>query len=313
MKNKNILLLPTRSKIIIGFFLIISLFPLSSYATTISSIEDATVNIYCRLKAGKQLISTSGSGVIIDPRGVVLTNAHVAQYLLLAQDEGRVSGWCSIRTGSPADETYTAKILYIPPTWVIENAQQVASDRAQGTGEHDFALLYITDTFKSRGSLPNTFPYIPLATSQTYEEGDTITIAGYPIEDLSFSEIRNDLEQTVADSYIKNIQSFTGQTVDVLSIGASKANKSGVSGGPIIDEAGTVIGIVSTKSESGGEAIVRAITTSYIQTTIQTEAYSPLQNIINGNLDLWALVNRIQIPDETIETLVKKIMELNRK
>src|SRR5690349_10285815 len=71
-------------------------------------ITDATVNLYCRLKAGKQLLSASGSGVFISDRGVILTNAHVAQYFLLAGEKGRVTGWCSVRTGSRAKEAYTA-------------------------------------------------------------------------------------------------------------------------------------------------------------------------------------------------------------
>src|SRR5688500_2914917 len=67
-------------------------------------IKDATVNLYCRLKAGKRTVSSSGSGIMIDERGIILTNAHVAQYFLLAGEKGRVTGWCSVRTGSPAKE-----------------------------------------------------------------------------------------------------------------------------------------------------------------------------------------------------------------
>ena len=46
-----------------------------------NALHDATVNLYCRLKAGKKIWSASGSGVFVDARGVILTNAHVAQQI----------------------------------------------------------------------------------------------------------------------------------------------------------------------------------------------------------------------------------------
>ena len=60
----------------------------------------ALVNILCETSSGS-LHPVSGSGVIIDPRGVILTNAHVAQYVLLAS-QPNVGLTCMIRTGSPA-------------------------------------------------------------------------------------------------------------------------------------------------------------------------------------------------------------------
>src|SRR3989344_252919 len=46
-------------------------------------VRAAVVNILCITGSGGPLNSISGSGVIIDPRGIILTNAHVAQYFLL--------------------------------------------------------------------------------------------------------------------------------------------------------------------------------------------------------------------------------------
>ena len=42
--------------------------------------RDAIVNIFCTTKSGGSFKPITGSGVVIDKRGIILTNAHVAQY-----------------------------------------------------------------------------------------------------------------------------------------------------------------------------------------------------------------------------------------
>ena len=51
----------------------------------VNKLKAATVNILCRMQRGGQIAHYTGSGVVIDPTGVVLTNAHVAEHVLLEQ------------------------------------------------------------------------------------------------------------------------------------------------------------------------------------------------------------------------------------
>src|SRR3990167_3977900 len=69
----------------------------------------ALVNILCTPRSAGTLSPISGSGVIIDQRGVVLTNAHVAQYVLLAQS-AHIDLSCIIRTGAPAIARWRVEI-----------------------------------------------------------------------------------------------------------------------------------------------------------------------------------------------------------
>ncbi len=48
--------------------------------TSAIALRTALVNIICYAPANGVLHSISGGGVMIDPRGIILTNAHVAQY-----------------------------------------------------------------------------------------------------------------------------------------------------------------------------------------------------------------------------------------
>src|SRR3989344_2224120 len=62
----------------------------------------ALVNVLCVTKIGGPFAPISGSGVIVDSRGVVLTNAHVGQFFLLRDFRERGFIDCVVRTGSPA-------------------------------------------------------------------------------------------------------------------------------------------------------------------------------------------------------------------
>lgn len=259
-------------------------------------IENATVNIYCRLFAGRKIFTTSGSGVFISDRGVILTNAHVAQYVLLASTKGRVRGTCSVRTGSPATETYTAAVLYFPSAWIDANAAALKKRTPTGTGESDFALLYVTGA--KSGTLPAIFPTLPLWLIGG-TEGESVTVAGYPTVNLDSDEIRNHLSLLRSPATVTSVRGFSTNGNDVLSISSSTAASAGVSGGPVIREGGALTGIVTTKSN----ALLRAITLAHINTELMTHTSTSLLGMGMGDLALRAETNRTLITPKQILAL----------
>jgi S1-C subfamily serine protease len=263
------------------------------------SVTDATVNLYCRLKAGKKTYSASGSGVFVGDRGVILTNAHVAQYFLLAEDKGAVRGWCSVRTGSPAKDRYTAAVLYIPPTWAAENASALKKRQPKGSGENDFALLYVTGAKK--GTLPASFP--ALSVEQAAAVGEAVTLAGYPTEKLDFDQIRAKLKLVQADSTITDIGGYTTGASDVLTIASSKAGSQGVSGGPVANAADKLLGIVTTKSTKKDDRTVRAISVSYIARSIELQTGFPFSSFLTGDFASRAFITLALLPSDTIDTI----------
>lgn len=246
--------------------------------------REALVNILCETSAGS-FQPISGSGTIIDPRGVILTNAHVAQYLLLStRPELRIS--CTIRTGSPARPKYRASILYMPESWVTDHAADIRSARPMGTGENDFALLLITESTNA-SPLPSSFPYLPYDSRETIGfPGDTVVVAAYPAEFSGGISTQMNLYASSAVTRIRELLTFTDRPVDVLSLGGIILAQSGSSGGAVANTWGKLIGVVTTTSPGAttGERDLRAITLSHIDRALYQEAGVGLATMLTGNL-----------------------------
>lgn len=274
-------------------------------------IRNATVNLYCRIKAGKKTYATTGSGVFIDDDGVILTNAHVAQYFLLDGAEGKVSGHCSVRTGSPAKERYTASILYFPSIWAEQNKDELKKGGSRGNGVNDFALLYVTGAKK--GSLPASFPALPIDLSGTTSEGEIVTVAGYPTGDLDFDGIRKKLMLMASSPMITRTGALTeALQLDMLTLGSSAVGSFGVSGGPVVDN-GEVAGIVALKNAAKKSHVLRAITVSYVDRMLTALTGRSLETILADDLAKQAEENRKNMPADTLKIVTSGILGTNKK
>ena len=256
------------------------------------ALLDATVNLYCRVKSGNKTVSTTGTGVFIDSRGIILTNAHVAQYFLLSEGTSRLKSDCTVRVGSPAKDAYTADLLYLSPVWISKNAAELATKKPKGLGENDFALLYVTGA-KKGGVLPTSFPTVPLKVATSFAERDRVVVAGYPAGALNYADIKNKLMVVATSSTIASLRTFEVGKVDIVALSPSKAASSGVSGGPIVRD-GQLIAIVTTMSttKKKGEGSLRGITIPYIDRAIREQTGLPLQTIYAGDLALRASTTR---------------------
>jgi len=259
----------------------------TSVTTQTNDIGNALVNIFCTLKTSKYNRAATGSGVFISERGVILTNAHVAQFLLLDNIDSSIKTSCVVRTGSPAKTEYTAKLLYIPPLWVSANAKELQNERPQGTGERDYALLYVTESTTAI-PLPTSFPFITpetkLLTDRAKEQ--VLLIGGYPAEKLLVEGVRAKLPQVVATTSILDFYTYGGKNADLMSLAPSTVGEHGSSGGPVVSERGTLIGLVSTKGSVArdGERSLRAITLAYINSTILEETTVDLSTTLKSDL-----------------------------
>ncbi len=247
-------------------------------------VRKALVNIYCETTGGP-LGSISGSGIIIDQRGVILTNAHVAQYVLLStQPEIGLS--CSIRTGAPAQAVWKAEMLYMPASWVRDHAEDIKKSRPKGTGEDDYALLLITKNIHA-SPLPNSFPFIPIDTREAIGfTSDSVLLAGYPAEFSGSGSTRSNLYPSSVVSTVGDLLTFSENSVDLISLGSVVLAQSGSSGGAAINFWGRLVGLISTKSEGATTADreLRAITLSYINRDMRTETGESLLNLLENDV-----------------------------
>ena len=271
-----------------------------SFDVVQSKTQNALVNIVCNPHPGSTLRSISGSGVIIDSRGVILTNAHVAQYVLISEmPNTQIS--CLIRTGSPAVPLWSAHVLYIPTVWVNKNASEVNKEHTEGTGEHDYALLRITSSISST-PLPHTFATLPIDTRDAIAFlGDHILGASYPAELFSVSLAQNSLYPMSFVSTINQLLTISNNAVDIVSIGSVAEAQGGSSGGAIVNAWGYLVGIMTTMSNSNTHRDVQAITLSYIDHDLMTQTGSNLSTFLLGDLNAKEVDFRIHLVPNLIK------------
>lgn len=241
-----------------------------------SVIRAAIVNIICYASLGSGLHSISGSGVFVDPKGIILTNAHIAQYFLLADRGAR----CTIRAGSPAADKYEASLIYIPSAWLQANSKVLTQTAPSGTGEYDFAFIAITKS-ADRNPLPDTFSSIPLAILPPMT-GTPVVIASYGAQFLEQSQIQSALFPTVVFGSVKDIFTFVTNTIDVLALGGSAAAQEGSSGGGVASASGELVGTITTSTVKGttNTRSLSAITASYIRAEYASETGSALDLLL---------------------------------
>lgn len=251
--------------------------------------RSAMVNIFCTTKQGGDFEPLTGSGIIIDPRGVILTNAHVAQYFLLKNY--RVENFinCIARTGSPAKPAYKISLLYIPDNWLSNNAKIIKDENPLGTGENDYALLLITDS-ASNSPLPKTFPFIPIDPEQKNITGDVpVLLVGYPAGLLGGIEAQYELWLVSSRSFLTKLYYFEEKkNIDAFSLGGNILAQKGVSGGVAINQwSGKVEGILTTITEAKttGERDLSAISIAHVNRSFTQNTRKSISEFLSGDLN----------------------------
>ncbi|OHA19676.1 MAG: hypothetical protein A3C08_00375 [Candidatus Taylorbacteria bacterium RIFCSPHIGHO2_02_FULL_47_18] len=284
--------------------------PLPSIPPTTSVVEPdwntinekmrgALTNVLCVSKNGDVFQPLSGSGVFIDPRGIILTNAHVAQYLLLTSgDEKSDLLDCTIRVGNPAVNRYRAEVFYISPRWITDNAKNLFEENPKERGENDYALLLVTETTNPNAQLPSSFPFIPLREKLLeVETRDAFLAAGYPAGFLGGIAVQRELYSVSSFATIQSRYTLGEDTLDIIGLGGNLLAQKGASGGAVVDGAGELVGLITTAIVEGNTDTrdVRALTTDYIARAFAEEAGFSLYELKNAALASLSEQFNIQI------------------
>ena len=246
----------------------------------------ALVNILCT-SGNESLRPISGSGVIIDSRGVILTNAHIAQYVLLSQDPA-INLSCTVRSGSPARPAWNSEVLYIPQIWIEKHAADITNSSPTGTGEYDYALLRITGSYDTRvpDFYKGNYPALPLDTREAIGFlNDPMLVIAYPAEFVGSAATQFDLHPVSSITPISELLTFDASTVDLVALKGAAGAQGGSSGGPVVNSWGYVTGIITTTSDGAttAERELRAITISYINRDMMSQTGMGIAATLNAD------------------------------
>lgn len=286
--------------------------PPQTLDVTTAATRGALVNIICSSDGIVRPIS--GSGVVIDPRGIILTNAHVAQYVLLSKSNA-FNLSCTIRTGSPSRPAWSAGMLYIPPVWVNAHVKDInAGQAARGMGEHDYALLIITDTATGTplASQAGAFSYLPVDTREAIGFlDDEVMSAGYPVEFLGSAVAEKGLYFFSSRTSIKQLLTFGSGSVDLISLGGVLEAQSGSSGGAVVNPWGKLIGVITTTSDAitTVQRDMRALTLSYISRDMKAQTGSSLEAFLSGNVHEKAAAFNVNVAPALIGQYLNQLSQ----
>jgi serine protease Do len=233
--------------------------------STRSNLIAATVQIIALANQGDDLVPLYvGSGTILTPSGLILTNAHVASPASQGEPELEpdVLGIALIVSeDKPAVPSYVAKVLAVD-------------------GYLDLAVLQIDGTVNGSAVNPGSLnlPYVELANSDDVRVGDNINIFGFP------SIGGNTITFTKG-----NVSGFSSESRvgDRAWIKTDATISGGNSGGLAADNNGRIIG-VPTIAASGAEGLQDITDCRQIQDTNgdgvvnQNDSCIPIGGFLNG-------------------------------
>jgi hypothetical protein len=262
--------------------------PAANFEQINETARKSVVNILCQTKSGGTINPITGTGVVIDSRGIILTNAHIAQYFLIKDLYVEDFVQCTIRTGSPAYPRYNAELVYISPTWVENNKAILRSTNPKGTGENDYAFLRITSSID--GSLLPNFPHLTIKVSEGFEIGEVVNLVAYPAGFLGGQSVQQDLSLTSALTTIQEVFTFKDTTTDLISIPGTILSQKGASGGAVVNKDTSLVGIITTSSDAPttDKRDLRAIALPYINRAIEAETGMNLPSFLSQNLAVYA-------------------------
>ena len=196
---------------------------------------------------------SSGSGVILDPEGYILTNAHVVQgarrvQVLLARSLREATGGTSI----------------LKPRGEIVEAQIVGIDH-----ETDLAVLSIPE---------EELPFLELGDSDELRQGQLVLAFGSPFG----------LENSVTLGVVSSVARQLQPEDPVVYVQTDAPINPGNSGGPLVDANGKVMGINTfIVSQSGGNEGVGFAVPSNIAKNVFTQLRST-GRVVRGEIGVSA-------------------------
>ncbi|OGZ03988.1 MAG: hypothetical protein A2648_00085 [Candidatus Lloydbacteria bacterium RIFCSPHIGHO2_01_FULL_41_20] len=270
------------------------------------------INIFCTTKTSGDFEPLSGSGVVINDKGIILTNAHMGQYFLLKNYRMKDFMSCIGRIGSPAMPFYMLELLYLPESWLKENASKIKEQEPTGTGENDYAFLGITGVIPRGTAIPVSFAHSVPETEDIFIIGTPILLAAYPAGFLDGIILQQSLWLASSASNIeKNYYFSTPSTTDLFSIKGNILSQKGASGGAVTSlVTGNLLGVITTATDAKttAERELNALTLPYIEKAFEKESGKKWADFLETNVATLAN-NFNETMRDKLTTLITEVLD----
>jgi len=225
----------------------------NDYLTQAGPLVDA----YLQEIEYQTLIGGSGSGAIISPNGYVVTNAHVVESSEMEDDDLANAAFQQLVAGiadyfqEDYEWTYNYMLSYTKYTKITRVLKvilpggdvldgEVKSYGAPINQGKDVAVLKIEG---------KNLPTLPLGNSETIEDQNDIWVIGYPAAaDSDLLSPDSSLESSMNAGQITATSKKTEQGSPVIQLDAAATH--GNSGGPVINEKGQIIGLLTFRGDT---------------------------------------------------------------
>lgn len=266
-------------------------------------LDRVVINIVCKNSSGDS--SYTGSGVLISSDGLVVTSAHVAQLFLLEDHSDEYN--CTIYRYDDWDFNYSADVVYFPTKWIEKNLEYIRGEKIVGTGEFDYALLVLKDKNGKDVDESQKFPYIDIYTDYNIDIKQLVLVAGYPNMERSPETSRGSGKLLIDLSEIEDVFTLISGKVDIFTSSNSILGAAGSSGGGVFSLVDNVnlklVGLITSVSDSSGNAKINSISMSYIRKSMEIESDADIYDYING--DIYKLLEGFREND--LEMLIDKL------
>ncbi|OGZ46301.1 MAG: hypothetical protein A3J54_02725 [Candidatus Ryanbacteria bacterium RIFCSPHIGHO2_02_FULL_45_13b] len=224
--------------------------------------SERVVNLFCELPNNEIAIAT---GVIIHPRGYILTNAHVA--------EAEQSHTCLIRRGSPAQNFAIAERVFLPLDFSskIHTRENLAQD---------VAIWKITSTIEK--NIIGTLPFFSISPDNLPVDGAALATFSYPAELLGSHAVVSALYLSFSETQIVSHDAYFIESTQGL--GSQKGSSGGILLDPFTGElAGLIFAINNSKTEYISDRTLFSLTPFAIHETIRAITGKELNVYLDEN------------------------------